>query len=264
MSIRNITPYLPILFIAVFPLHSEGKEKLSLYDMAVEQLDNENNTTKREESSSISTHDIISFTDENGMTALMKAAKEGNDWTIRLLIEAGSDVNARDKAGWTALMYAVRYQNSKTTVSILINSGAAIKVRNNHNTTPLLLAASYSQNPDILSLLLHDRSGAEEEVLNAFILAIEEEESNPIVKEAKLEIFFKKGIPVNGYYRGLTPLMYACKYNSTSLAVHCLLEWGADASIQGKDDKSALDYALENPAFPRDIVFSRLMKGKGS
>ncbi len=261
---RNIMLHLVILFLFLFPSFPEGERKSSLYDMAVEQLDKENSKTDKGEAAVKISGASIPKTDENGITALMKAAKEGNDWTIRTLMEAGANVNARDKDGWTALMYAVRYQSSKSVVSLLIDGGASIQVRNIHNTTPLLLAASYNQNPDILSLLLHDRSGVEEEVLNAFILSIEDEKSSPLVKEAKLEVFFKKAIPVNGFFQGLTPLMYACKYNSTSIAVRCLLEHGADSSILGKEDKSALDYALENPAFPRDKVFSLLMEGNGS
>lgn len=265
MQTKAVIFFLTLLSVPLVLLASEeagGKRKPSLYDMALDQIDSDAVVPNSGAAARQIPVNDIDRTDENGVTALMRAAKEGNDWTVRLLLDSGADVNARDSEGWTALMYAVRHQNNYNIVSLLAGSGASLKVRNRHNATPLLLAAAYTQNPDILALLLDGRSGAEEEVFNAFILAVEEEKSPSLIKEAKLEAFFRKGVPVNGYFRGLTPLMYACRYNSTSLAARCLLERGADISLQDGADKNALDYALENPSFPHDRVFNLLVKGK--
>ena len=99
---------------------------------------------------------------------------------------------------------------------------------------------------------------AEEEVFNAFILAVKDTSASLPTMKGKIQAFIKKGIPVNGFFRGLTPLMYACSYNTNSQAAGLLLEKGADASLKGLDGKTALDYALENPAFPHDRVFDAL------
>ncbi len=253
-----------MLFLPLLPLCSDDggdAGRQSLYDMAVGQL--ASGPVSADEEPRRPALGDVDGRDENGTTALMRAAKEGNDWEVRMLLEAGADVNARDSEGWTALMYAVRYQNGSDIVSLLGKAGAYMRVRSAHNTTPLLLAAAYSQNPDIIDMLLQGRSGAEEEVFNAFILAVEDGKSSQPVKEEKLRRFLRKGVPVNGFFRGLTPLMYACRYGSTSLAARCLLEGGADASLQGEEGKSALDYAMENPSFPHDRIFSTLMEGKG-
>ncbi len=261
MNKRSFLPCLAMLLLAPLPFFSDGgEEKLSLYDWAVRQLVPE--TADSMEDSADTSKVNTDAPDEDGVTPLMLAAKEGNDWVVRTLLQAGADVNARDKDGWTALMYAVRYQNSSGIVSLLRDGGAALRVRNVHNFTPLLLAAAYGRNPDILSVLLAGRSGAEEEVMGAFILAVKEDLSAPLVKEEKLKVFLRKGVPVNGYFRGLTPLMYACRYGDSSLAARCLLEKGADLSLRGEDGKTALDYALENPSFPHDGVFAVLMEGK--
>ncbi len=264
MNLARTITCLTMFFLPLLPLwpEAEGERKPSLYDMAVRQL---SPRTTESESSDLTgkTGTDADSRDENGSTALMKAAKEGNDWAVRQLLKSGADVNARDNEGWTAIMYAVRYQNSSEIISLLRDGGASLRVRNEHNTTPLLLAAAHSRNPDILALLLEGRSGAEEEVFCAFIMAIEDEQSSPAAKTGKLNVILRKGVPVNGFFRGMTPLMYACKYNSSSLAARILLEKGADASAIGNEGKTAADYLLENPAFPHDGTFRILLGDKG-
>ena len=43
---------------------------------------------------------------ENREIALIKAAKKGQSYTVRALLEVGVDVNAENRRGWTALMMA--------------------------------------------------------------------------------------------------------------------------------------------------------------
>ena len=69
-------------------------------------------------------------TDDKGRTLSMKACEIGNDWEIENLLKSGADVNLKDNDGWTALMYAVRYQQNVSTVKSLINAGANIKEKN--------------------------------------------------------------------------------------------------------------------------------------
>lgn len=95
--------------------------------------------------------------DDFNRTHLMKAAKEGNDWQIKALLNANADVNLKDKDGWTALMYAVRYQENMNIVELLINAGADVKTTNNFGMSALILAANYNNNPEILKKLLSTR-----------------------------------------------------------------------------------------------------------
>ncbi|HAZ97123.1 MAG TPA: hypothetical protein DCW73_07915, partial [Treponema sp.] len=145
--------------------------------------------------------------DKNGVTLLMRAAKAGNDWDVNLLLKNGADVNLRDKDGWTALMYAVRYQNNLNILNMLIENAAYIRVRNKFNATPLLMAADYSQNPEIISVLLKNRSVSEDEVFRAFIFAITGNSSSDHIREAKIKLFLDMGIPLNRLWKGQTPLM---------------------------------------------------------
>eukprot|EP00640_Fibrocapsa_japonica_P004363 CAMPEP_0113943038 /NCGR_PEP_ID=MMETSP1339-20121228/17019_1 /TAXON_ID=94617 /ORGANISM="Fibrocapsa japonica" /LENGTH=228 /DNA_ID=CAMNT_0000947773 /DNA_START=60 /DNA_END=746 /DNA_ORIENTATION=- /assembly_acc=CAM_ASM_000762 len=73
--------------------------------------------------------------DEEGWTALQRAARAGHLAVVRVLVQGGADLNLRNPAGWTALMYAAA-NGSQSIVSFLLKHGA--KVDNElHGTTPL-------------------------------------------------------------------------------------------------------------------------------
>jgi ankyrin repeat protein len=61
---------------------------------------------------------------------------------LKLLIEAGADLEVRDGEGNTPLLKAVRYDNEAAI--LLMDAGADIHVRNNEGYTPLLLAAYHA------------------------------------------------------------------------------------------------------------------------
>lgn len=193
--------------------------------------------------------------DKNGVSLLMKAAKNGNDWDVNMLIKSGADLNLRDKDGWTALMYACRYQNSLSIVKTLVEKGAFVRVRNRYNATPLLMASDYSENPEIIQLLLKDRSVSEDEVFRAFIFAITGNSSSDHVRSAKVKLFLDMEIPLNRLWKGQTPLMYACQYGSSTEVIKQLLDAGANPEYQDEEGKTAFDYAGENKKLPRDEIF---------
>jgi serine/threonine-protein phosphatase 6 regulatory ankyrin repeat subunit A len=67
---------------------------------------------------------------------------ETNDWTtseetIRLLLDAGADVNARDNKGQTPLHYASDNTNVNV-VKYLLKRGSSVKIRDNKGDTPFL------------------------------------------------------------------------------------------------------------------------------
>ena len=76
-------------------------------------------------------------------TALMHAASldktEIVTEVIKLLLQAGADVNGQDSNGKTALMYAVFYLNAEV-VKLLLNSGANVNARDNQYRTALTIA----------------------------------------------------------------------------------------------------------------------------
>lgn len=67
------------------------------------------------------------------MTPLMSAARSAEDDTIiRLLIEAGADVRARENDGLNALMMNLIYSDSTAAARALIDAGTDLRTRDNY------------------------------------------------------------------------------------------------------------------------------------
>ena len=193
--------------------------------------------------------------DSKGCTLLMKAAKAGNNWELKNLLNSGANVNLKDKDGWTALMYAVRYQENTSIIDQLIASGANVKEQNSFNISALSLAATYNGNPEILRKLLSYYSASEKEVMQAFVLMLSDNYSSDYSKSAKVDTFIEKSVSLNSFYNGKTPLMYAALYCNSTAIIKKLLDYGAGTSIRSADGKTAFDFAKENPSLPHDDVY---------
>ena len=193
--------------------------------------------------------------DKNGRTVLMKAVKSGNDWEIRSLLKSGADVNISDSDGWTALMYAVRYQNSLDTVNILLKNGANIQSVNKYGYSALQLAASYSSNPDVLKKLLSLYPSGTNEIFRAFVLSLSSSPENLVAQFAKIEAFIDFGVPLNRFYEGKTPLMYAAEFSSSTKIIKLLLDNGAVPAIRSAEGKTAFEYAKLNTQLEHDETY---------
>ena len=134
----------------------------------------------------------------DGMTALHWAARNGDVELTQMLLYAGANVKATTRlGGYTALMMAAD-QGHAQVVKALLAGGADAKAANALGTTPLMLAAA-SGNPDAVTTLVEN--GAE--------------------IEAKEKTF------------GQTPLMFAASSNRVD-AVKALLKLGADVKATSK------------------------------
>jgi Ankyrin repeats (many copies)/Ankyrin repeats (3 copies) len=77
-----------------------------------------------------------------GFTPLMIAARRGHVVTMTVLIDAGADVNANDRAvnGWTPIMHALHKQQ-RAAVRLLLDRGADANRASPHGQTALMMAA---------------------------------------------------------------------------------------------------------------------------
>jgi ankyrin repeat protein len=91
---------------------------------------------------------------DEGRTPLHLAAlKDKNGTVIRRMINAGADVNAKDKYGWTPLSCASRNGHLDVVIA-LMGAGADLNAKTNDGWT-LLHFASYSGHMDIVTALIN-------------------------------------------------------------------------------------------------------------
>ena len=82
----------------------------------------------------------INAKDENGQTALSYAACGGHVDAVKLLLKNGADVNSKTETGETALM-AASFAGQTNSVSLLLKAGADVNAKNANGQTALLFAS---------------------------------------------------------------------------------------------------------------------------
>jgi|TARA_B100000315_G_scaffold107356_1_gene98529 ankyrin repeat protein len=98
-------------------------------------------------------HNFINAKDKNGNTALMYAASNDKIDIAKILLDAGADVNAINKRRSTALIIAA-WHGYINMVEVLINAGADVSVKNKDGNTALKIATEINDQKKITSLLV--------------------------------------------------------------------------------------------------------------
>ena len=235
---------------------SASHGKTFLYDYADVPSDAENAADEAVQSGTIIKN--VNIQDEKGVTPLMFAIKCASIDLTRTLLKSGADVNARDKEGWTPLMYAVRTQNDPALVDMLIDAGASVRAKNSYGVSSLVIAAEYSENPDIVSRLLDSYAATENETVKAFVHAITSSNVPLSVQCEKVRSFIDKGVPLNAFFEGKTPLMYAAAAGRSTAVIEVLLGAGALPSARTASGLRAFDFAQKNQALEHDDIYRSL------
>ncbi len=159
----------------------------------------------------------------DGVTALMAlmwALHNHEKSGIRVLLQAGANVNLCDAEGKNALSYAVLYAAGAPVVGQLLKAGADMHVRDEEGRTPLMYVG-------ILSTMIKRDANND----NAYIRAL-----------------LASGVDVHARDdTGRTALMYAAENCKDPESLRLLLGAGIDAGLQDNDGHSALDYAALSP-----------------
>lgn len=90
-----------------------------------------------------------------GDTILMLAATYNqHPDVVRMLLEAGADLEAHDTFGLTPLHRAAAHNQNPAITQALVDGGADLEARDRAHWTPLIRAARNNQNPEVLRALL--------------------------------------------------------------------------------------------------------------
>ncbi len=90
---------------------------------------------------------------EMGATALMYAAAFSTDECLRVLLDAGAQVNGSGNNGATALIW--EYSPDTTKVRLLLERGAEVNAKTKDGTTALVTAARRGNTDSVKLLLAH-------------------------------------------------------------------------------------------------------------
>ena len=118
----------------------------------------------------------IQARDAAGRTALMYAAENGDPTSVQALLLSGADVNGRDWQGWTALMYAAE-TGDVTTVQTLLAQKAHVNAKSeSKGWTALMSAAARGHLPVVQALLVHgaEANARDRDDQTALIMAVQQ------------------------------------------------------------------------------------------
>ena len=266
---------------ALAAAEAQKKEQARLQEQIEKELEKQKTSTERNRKEYLSDYMVYEFEtindsddtedtyyripdpderDASGRTLLMRAAKEGNEWELKQLIDSKANVNLKDSDGWTALMYAVRYSGSLECVEKLLEAGADVTAKNSYGFSSLVLAACYNGNPQILTKLLENYKASDKEVLRALVFLLSEQNISERQQLSKLQIFMDKAVPLNILYEGKTPLMYAAQYGNSTKVLQILLDNQSSVTMRSTEGKTAFDYATNNNNLAHNETYWALNK----
>src|SRR5262245_1818468 len=168
-----------------------------------------------------------------GLTALVFAAREGDQESAKQLLDAGADVNQTTEYGWTPLLTATNNRHYRL-AQYLIERGANPNLANKGGWTPLYLATDNRNieggdypvpKPDMDHL--------------QFIKFLLDHDADPDAR-AKDNTLTRTIFTMQWFYEaGATPLVRAAQSSDTAL-MRLLLDYGADPFAVTDNGDSAL------------------------
>jgi ankyrin repeat protein len=96
----------------------------------------------------------INAKDNDGQTALMRAALTDQTEIVKLLLDNGVNVDVKSDVGWTALMFAAD-KGFTNIVKLILQTGADINAQDNDGYTALM-GAAFSGRTEVVKLLLEN------------------------------------------------------------------------------------------------------------
>jgi ankyrin repeat protein len=186
---------------------------------------------------------MVNALSENGaVTALMVAASRGDYESVRRLLPA-SDVNARDRLGNTALIYAASGGHAEV-LRLLLREGADASAKNGAGLSALERATD-SGRRDAAEVLLAASDGVR---LRGVLTGLDSLllEACRGAETVEVERLLARGASVEArsHGTGWTPLVNACAFGRVD-AARVLLDAGADVNGAAADGRTPLHFSAE-------------------
>ena len=211
----------------------------------------------------------VNDTDKWNRTALMAACDKRNADAVHVLLNAGADPNISSNfegnEGYTCLMFAVGTGCRKEIVQALVDNGANVNATDKKGQTALMYACS-TGNANAISIILN--AGADPNIANAGgATCLYNAFLEGYCSKDTLQELIDHGADVNATNKDkVTILMLACmnKYKINADTVHVLLNAGADPNISsnlsGSKGYTCLHLAIETGC-SNEIVQALIDKG---
>lgn len=189
--------------------------------------------------------DIRAKDDIDGATTIHIASANGNNEVINILLNKDNTlINEADSMKDTPLHWA-SIKNQTDTISLLLANGADTKLTNSDGNTVLHYAAMYGDVNTVNVLLEADSSLASVENNEGItpiyyaIVVSDNDILSSIITNGQIDISKKDSL-------GYTPLHYAANYGNMEAVVLLVEEFNADKTIVNDDNFTASDIAANN------------------
>ena len=167
----------------------------------------------------------IEVRDGRGATPLMHAAAFGNLDTLKLLLDAGADVNARNDFDATALLWAARDPDK---ARLLIERGADVNTQSKQGRTPLMVASLRRGGSPIVALMLANGAdvNAKDGRLNHTALSL----AASVGEVETMRLLLAKGANPKATLRGGGTPINSAAGGKEAEAVRLLIQRGVDVN----------------------------------
>ncbi len=171
---------------------------------------------------------------------LISAVQKGDTEIVKMLLDKGADVNAKDNNGNAALIWAVDRKNTEI-IKMLLDKGADVNVDVNvkdGSREPVLIYAIKKDNTEIVKILLDNGADVKSRAANMALSYASIFKNIEIIK-----MLLDKGADARRS-GGSDALIVAVIKNNIEL-VKMLIDKGADISERDIKGKTVLDYAKD-------------------
>lgn len=181
-------------------------------------------------------------TQEQKDNYLLEAIETSESSNVERALAVGADVNVKNERGDPALIVAVAWSYGDTEIiKLLLERGADVNAKESSLGATALAFAISSGHTEIVRLLLENGADINTKDINGYTPLIEATFNNEIEIG---RLLLEKGADINAKdLRGMTALMFATIKDNIEI-VRLLLQYGADVNIVDNHNYTALMLAM--------------------